>query len=185
MLFAIQLAKMVTSDITRTIVVVGATGNQGGGVVRALLASNAVEGGLWNVRGITRNPNSEKAKKFLDSHQTIDQRLSLVAGHVYDEASLQAAFAGAHGVFAITSESYPGKVLEKEEQMKHEIEAGRNMIQAAAECHVKHFVFSSLPDMVTATEGRYPNIYHMNNKHEIEKIARERLNTLTCLIPGL
>lgn len=175
---------MAASDISRTIVVVGATGNQGGGVIRALLGSKATDGGLWNVRGITRDPNSMKAKEFLAGHQTIDQRLSLVAGHVYDKASLQDAFAGAHGVFAITSETYPGKVLEKEEEMKHEIEAGRNMILAAEECRVKHFVFSSLPDMVSATGGRYPNIHHMNNKHEVEKIAKKRLSALTCLIPG-
>lgn len=175
----------MASETLRTIVVVGATGNQGGGVVRALLASDASEGRLWKVRGISRDPNSEKAKRFLECHQTHDQRLSLVAGHVYDKASLQDAFAGAHGVFAITSESYPGKVLKKEEEMKHEIEAGRNMILAAEECRVKHFVFSSLPDMVDATGGRYPNIHHMNNKHEVEKIVRERLSTFTCVIPGL
>ena len=173
------------SDPSRLIVVVGATGNQGGGVIRALLDSKTPDGGLWHVRGLTRDPNSTKAQKFLADHQTIDNRLSLVAADVYDRSSLQDAFAGAHGVFAVTSETQTGRILENEEEMKHEIDAGRNMVLAAEACRVRHFIFSSLPDMVEATGGRYPNIYHMNNKHEVEKIARERLNGVTCLIPGL
>ncbi|KAK9323868.1 NmrA-like family domain-containing protein 1 [Lipomyces orientalis] len=175
---------MSASAAPRTVVVVGATGNQGGGVVRALLGSKTTYESPWLVRGITRDPNSAKAKSFLADHQTIDNRLTLVAGHVYDAASLRDAFAGAYGVFAITSESYPGRVLEKEEEMQHEIEAGRNMILAAEECGVKHFVFSSLPDMVKTTGGRFLNIHHMNNKHAIEQMAREKLSGLTCLIPG-
>ncbi|KAL2851267.1 hypothetical protein BJX68DRAFT_236060 [Aspergillus pseudodeflectus] len=175
---------MAASDISRTIVVVGATGNQGGGVIRALLDSKTPEGGLWHIRGLTRDPSSAKAQKFLADQQTSDNRLSLVTGHVYDRASLKDAFAGAYGVFAVTSETHTGRVLEKEEEMKHEIDAGRNMVLAAEECQVSHFVFSSLPDMIKATGGRYPNIHHMNNKHEVEKIARERLSGVTCLIPG-
>ncbi|KAJ0414380.1 hypothetical protein BJY00DRAFT_318865 [Aspergillus carlsbadensis] len=170
--------------MSRTIVVVGATGNQGGGIVRALLDSSTPDGGRWHIRGLTRDPNSSKAQKFLAEHQTSDNRLSLVAGHVYDLPSVREAFAGAHGVFAMTSESYPGKLLQKDEDMKHEIEAGQNMILAAEECGVKHFVFSSLPDMIEVTGGRYPNIHHMNNKYEIEQLARERLSGVTCLIPG-
>lgn len=137
----------------RTIVVVGATGNQGIGVVRALLGSETAGGNPWLVRAITRDPNSVKAKRFLADNQTSDGRLALVAGHVYDKSSLQDAFTGAYGVFGLTSEYYPGRVLEKEEEMQHEIEAGRNIILAARACGIKHFVFSSLPDMVKTTKG--------------------------------
>jgi uncharacterized protein YbjT (DUF2867 family) len=177
------ITKMAAS--LRTVVVIGATGNQGGGVVRALLDSKTGQESPWLVRAVTRDPNSTKAKSFLANNQTADNRLTLVAGHVYDKRSLQGAFAGAYGVFGITSESYPGRVLEKEEEMQHEIEAGRNMILAAKECGIKHFVFSSLPDMVKTTGGQFPDIHHMNNKHAIEQIAREKLEGCTFLIPGL
>lgn len=175
---------MSTSAAPRTIVVVGASGNQGSGVVRALLNSKATRDMIWLVRGTTRDPNSAKAKKFLADHQTTDNRLTLVAGNVYDQASLQDAFADAYGVFAITSEYYPGRLLMNREDMQHEVEAGYNIVLAAEKCGIEHFVFSSLPDMVKTTGGRFPNIHHMNNKHTIEKFARERLNMLTCLIPG-
>ncbi|KAM6486492.1 hypothetical protein HDV62DRAFT_401851 [Trichoderma sp. SZMC 28011] len=168
----------------RIVVVVGATGNQGVGVVRALLASETADGNPWFVRAMTRDPNSEKAKRFLADNQTAENRLALVAGHVYDKSSLQDAFAGAYGVFGLTSEAYPGRVLEKEEEMQHEIEAGRNMILAAKACGIKHLVFSSLPDMVKTTRGQFPRIHHMNNKHVIEQIAREELGGVTFIIPG-
>jgi nucleoside-diphosphate-sugar epimerase len=175
---------MTSSAAPRTIVVVGTSGNQGSGVVRALLSFKATGDKLWLVRGITRDPNSEKARKFLADHQTTGNRLTLVAGNVYDQASLQDAFADAYGVFAIMSEYYPGRLLMNREDMQHEVEAGYNIVLAAEKCGIEHFVFSSLPDMVKTTGGRFPNIHHMNNKHAIEKFARERLNTLTFLIPG-
>ncbi|KAI7976733.1 hypothetical protein EIK77_009964 [Talaromyces pinophilus] len=138
---------MSTSAAPRTIVVVGASGNQGSGVVRALLNSKATRDLLWLVRGTTRGPNSAKAKKFLADHQTTDNRLTLVAGNVYDQASLQDTFADAYGVFAITSEYYPGRLLKNREDMQHEVEAGYNIVLAAEKCGIEHFVFSSLPDM--------------------------------------
>ncbi|GKZ27857.1 hypothetical protein AbraIFM66951_007793 [Aspergillus brasiliensis] len=176
---------MSTPTPSHVIVVVGATGNQGAGVIQALLGSRTPDGGLWHVRGVTRDPNSPKAKKFLSDHQTSDNRLSLVSGDAYDKDSFQVAFAGAYGVFSMTSETHMGRILEKDEEMKHEIEAGQNMALAAEECGVKHFVFSSLPDMVSATGGRFVNIHHMNNKYEVERFARERLSGgVTCLIPA-
>ncbi|KAM7197263.1 NAD(P)-binding protein [Rhypophila sp. PSN 637] len=164
----------------RVIVVLGATGHQGGGVVRALLKSKS-----WTVRAGTRNPGSSKAQKLLDEVESDDGRLELVVAHVYDIETLRKAFAGAYGVFAITSESHPDKKIVDEEEMQHEIEAGRNIVLAAKECNVQHFVFSSLPDMMHTTSGQFPKLYHMNNKHAVEKIAREELpGRVTCLIPG-
>ncbi|KKP04761.1 hypothetical protein THAR02_03098 [Trichoderma harzianum] len=172
------------SEPLRIVVVVGATGNQGVGVVRALLNSETAGGSPWFVRAMTRDPNSAKAKRLLADNQTADSRLALVAGHVYDKSSLQDAFAGAYGVFGLTSEAYPSRVLEREEEMQHEIEAGRNIILAAKACGIKHFVFSSLPDMVKTTKGQFPKIHHMNNKHVMEQIAREELGGVTFIIPA-
>lgn len=173
---------MPTATTPRTIVVTGATGNQGGGVVRALLASDKD----WHIRALTRDVNSSRAKALLDdcSRDVAAGRLSLVAGHVYEPISLQSAFSGAYGIFAITSETYPGRVLVEEVEMAHEVEAGRNMVLAAKEAGVEHFVFSSLPDMAKTTGGQFTKIYHMNNKHAVEEIAKEHLSGVTCLIPG-
>ncbi|KAF4416418.1 cinnamoyl- reductase [Fusarium acutatum] len=166
----------------RTIVVVGATGIQGSGVVRALLSDEY--GGPWFVRALTQDPRSGKAQKLLSDYQTTDNRLSLVNGYVYDELSLRSAFTGVYGVFAMTSESYPGKLITEEWELKHEINAGRNIISAAKECYIKHLVFSSLPDTVKASDGHFKRIHHMNNKHTIEQLARKELDGFTSLIPA-
>ncbi|KAH7173107.1 hypothetical protein DER46DRAFT_679297 [Fusarium sp. MPI-SDFR-AT-0072] len=172
---------MSSNQSQKTIVVVGATGIQGSGVVRALLSDEY--GGPWFVRALTQDPSSGKAQKLLSEYQTTDNRLSLASGHVYDEPSLRSAFTGAYGVFAMTSERYPGKLITEEGELKHEINAGRNIISAAKECCIKHLVFSSLPDTVKASDGQFKRIHHMNNKRTIEQLARKELNGFTSLIP--
>lgn len=171
---------MSSSSEPRVIVVLGATGHQGGGVIRALLKSKS-----WIVRAGTRDPGSPKAQKLLAEERSDDGRLELVAAHVYDIETLRKALAGAHGVFAITSESHPDKEIVDEDEMQHEIEAGRIIVRAAKECNVQHFVFSSLPDMMQTTSGQFPKLYHMNNKHAVEEISKKELpGRVTCLIPG-
>ncbi|KAL4875162.1 hypothetical protein BJY04DRAFT_202662 [Aspergillus karnatakaensis] len=164
------------------IVVLGATGNQGRGVVQALLREPSPM--TWQVRAITRNPDSDAAQDLLNAFQTPDNRLSLHTGDLYDKTSLEDAFTGAYGVFGVTSE-YAGKTIPDEEGMKHELQAGRNIIDAAKKANVKHFVFSSLPNMNEVTGGRLTRIYHMTHKSVIAQWAKEELPAVTCLIPGL
>ncbi|KAM0351700.1 hypothetical protein ACHAPU_002710 [Fusarium lateritium] len=163
---------------TRVIAVTGATGNQGGGVVRALLASDQ----KWHVRAVTREVTSSRAQSLLNEFPQEVQagRLELSQGDLSDLDSLLAAFNGAHGVFAVTNDMTTENAVVNEQ-----VEAGRNMVLAAKKTGVKHFVFSSLPDMDKATGGKFPGIHHMNNKHEIEMIAKEHLDGVTCLIPGV
>ena len=170
---------MTSSQSKQTIVVIGATGIQGSGIVQALLNE-----GRWSVRGLTQDPNSPKAQNLQSKYQTTDNRLSFIVGNVYDEKSLRNAFKDAYGVFALTSERYPGKTLTKESELKHEIEAGCNIIFAAKECGIKHLVFSSLPDTVEASGRKFKRIHHMNNKHAIEKMAREQVEGFTAVMPG-
>jgi uncharacterized protein YbjT (DUF2867 family) len=76
------------------IAVVGATGAQGGGLARAILEDT---GGPFTVRAITRNPESEKARALAE------WGAELVQADLDDRASLQKAFAGAHGAYCVTN----------------------------------------------------------------------------------
>jgi uncharacterized protein YbjT (DUF2867 family) len=165
----------------RTIVVLGSTGSQGRGVVDSLLHETNL--GSCLIRAVTRNVNSAAARQLLHDFQTPDNRLSLVTGDVYNSQSLHDAFRGAYGVFAVTSER-TSKRIEKEEDMKHELQAGWNIISAAKSCHIQHFVLSSLPNMKEVTAGRFKKIFHMDNKFIIEQWAKRDLPAVTCLIPG-
>ncbi|MEO7454713.1 MAG: NmrA family NAD(P)-binding protein, partial [Gemmatimonadaceae bacterium] len=77
----------------KIIAVVGATGAQGGGLVRAILADPS---GGFSVRAITRDVNSDKAKALAAAGAEV------VAADVDDEASMTKAFAGAYGAYCVT-----------------------------------------------------------------------------------
>jgi len=78
---------------SKTVVVIGATGNQGGGVMRKLASTSG-----FKVRALTRNPEGRKAK-LLEKMRNV----TVVKGDLDDESSLVAAFEGAYGVFLVTS----------------------------------------------------------------------------------
>ena len=78
----------------KLIAVVGATGAQGGGLVRAILAD---KDSRFAARAITRNVNSDKAKALAAAGAEV------VAADLDDEASLERAFAGAYGAFCVTN----------------------------------------------------------------------------------
>src|SRR5512135_1694805 len=77
----------------KVIAVLGATGAQGGGLVRAIL--NDPNGG-FTARVLTRNVNSDKAKEFAQ------RGAEVVATDVDNADSLKHAFAGAYGAFCVT-----------------------------------------------------------------------------------
>lgn len=77
----------------RILAVTGATGAQGGGLVRAILADPA---GGFAVRAITRDPGSEKARALAKLGAEV------VAADIDDAASLERVFAGAYGAFCVT-----------------------------------------------------------------------------------
>jgi len=165
----------------KTIVVFGAGGGQGRGVVSALLKDSSTR---WSVRAVVRDIDSDRSQQFLADYQTADNRLSIAAGTPYDPDFVREVLAGAYGVFGVTFEVLPGKVLVHEEETAHELEAGRNIVDALKPCGVKHFIWSSLPDMVHATSGRYPRIHHMNTKYITEIYARKHFENSTFLVPG-
>ena len=77
----------------KLIAVVGATGAQGGGLVRSILAD---PDGEFTVRALTRNPSSEGARALADLGAEV------VQADISDAASMERAFEGAHGAFCVT-----------------------------------------------------------------------------------
>ena len=129
----------------RVIAVVGATGAQGGGLVRAIL--NDPDGG-FAVRAITRDVNSDKAKELARLGAEV------VAGDVDDEASLRKAFSGAYGAYCVTfywAHFSPEK----------EIAQATNMAKAARAADVAHVIWSTLEDTrkwVPLSDNRMPTL---------------------------
>jgi uncharacterized protein YbjT (DUF2867 family) len=114
----------------KIIVVAGATGAQGGGLVRAIQADTA---GPFRARAITRDPNSEAAQKL----SVIGAEV--VRGDLTDPASIDNAFQGAHGAYCVT-------FFWAHMSPERELEEARTLANAAQRANVKHVVWSTLED---------------------------------------
>jgi uncharacterized protein YbjT (DUF2867 family) len=150
----------------KVIAVVGATGAQGGGLVRAILADKK---GEFAARAITRDPSSDKAKELADAGAEV------VAGDSDDVKSLKKAFKGAHGAFCVTffwAHMKPEK----------ELAQARNMAEAAKDAGVRHVIWSTLEDtraFVPLSDDRMPTLMgkykvpHFDAKGEANRIFTE------------
>jgi len=129
----------------KIIAVVGATGQQGSGLVKAILADPS---GGFAARAITRNPNSDKAKELARLGAEV------VAGDVDDEASLTRAFTGAHGAFCVTF--FWDHFSPEKEQAQ-----ASAMARAAKAAGVKHVIWSTLEDSrkyIPLDDSRMPTL---------------------------
>lgn len=150
----------------QVIAVVGATGMQGGGLVRAILADPA--SGL-TVRALTRDVHSDKAKELARLGAEV------VAADVHDVESLKRAFAGAAGAFCVT---FFWAHLSPEKEYA-EAEA---MAQAAKAAGVRHVIWSTLEDTrrwVPVSDNRMPTLMgkykvpHFDAKGEADQLFKQ------------
>jgi uncharacterized protein YbjT (DUF2867 family) len=137
----------MSSKNAKLIAVVGATGRQGGAVVRALQA-----GGQFKVRALTRNP--EKHRGLADE---------VVKADLNRPETLKAAFEGAHGVFLVTNFWEEGT---------DEVKQATAAVRAAKDAGVKHFVWSTLPDVEAISGGKF-HVPHFTGKARIDRIVKE------------
>src|SRR5467141_4246817 len=135
------------SNNTKLIAVIGATGHQGGGVVRALQAH-----GQFKVRALTRNP---------DKHRELAEEV--VEADLGKPETLKAAFAGAHGVFLVTNFQEAGT---------DELKQATAAISAAKDAGVKHVIWSTLPNVEAISGGKF-DVPHFTGKARIDRIVKE------------
>jgi uncharacterized protein YbjT (DUF2867 family) len=114
----------------KIIAVVGATGAQGGGLMRAILADKS---GEFTARAITRKPDSEKARALAA------QGAEVVTGDADDPSSLEKAFAGAYGAFCVTNFWEHG-------EPERELAQASALARATKKAGLKHVVWSTLED---------------------------------------
>lgn len=135
----------------KIIAVVGATGAQGGGLVRAILAD---AGGGFSVRALTRNVDSDKAKELSA------RGAEVVAADVDDQESLKEAFDGAYGAYCVT-------FFWEHFSPEKEITQARAMANAAKHAGLKHVIWSTLEDTrnwVPLSDDRMPTL---NEKYKV------------------
>src|SRR3989442_10043039 len=121
--------KTMLSNNKKLIAVIGATGQQGGGVVRALQAS----GGQFKVCALSRNPGKHR-----------ELAVEVVEGDLDRTETLTAAFEGAHGVFLVTNSW---------EQGADERKQATAAVRAAKDVGVEHLIWSTLPDQTSSEDS--------------------------------
>ncbi|RDW73224.1 hypothetical protein BP6252_07131 [Coleophoma cylindrospora] len=154
----------------KILVVFGATGGQGGSVVKSMLSDPKMTSS-WKIRGITRDPSKPSAKA-LEA-----QGVETVAADLNDKASLKKALHGAYAVFAVTNYW---------EKMSVEIEVGQGkaIADAAKEEGIQHLVWSSLMNVTKLSKGVLPNVYHFDSKAQVEEYIRSIGIPATFFMPG-
>lgn len=121
---------------SRIIAVLGATGMQGGGLVRAILADPASG---FRARAVTRDPGGDRARELASKGADV------VQADLDDVASLERAFAGAHGVYAVTN-FWEHFFKDPEHSAAREKAQAKNIADAARKAGVQHVIWSTLED---------------------------------------
>lgn len=143
----------------QTILVVGATGTQGGAVARALMEQTDA-----NIQGLTRDASNPRA---LDLEE---RGISVVEGDLSDPERLTELFEDVDAVFGVTDFWEHG--------YDREIKHGRNLARAVEEAGIEHFVFSSV-----GGADRDSGISHFESKRRVEERIEELDLPVTILRP--
>jgi len=140
------------------VLVLGATGGQGGAVVTALLACGTP------VRAFVRNPRSRAGVALAE------RGVDFAAGDLADEASLTAAMSGAAAVFGVTTPWEDGPDVETQQ--------GLTLVRAAQRARVPHLVYSSV-----AGSDRHSGVPHFESKAVVERALAQTDVPWTVLGP--
>jgi uncharacterized protein YbjT (DUF2867 family) len=141
------------------VLVAGATGRQGGAVVRHMLPRG------WKLRALTRNPKSYAAQ------QLAEKGVELAQGDLDDPPSLERAARGVYGIYSVQDFWTVGA--------KREVQQGKNLADAAKKAGVEHFVYSSV-----GGAERNTGITHWETKWEVEKLIRGLKLPVTIFRPA-
>ena len=150
----------------KIIAVIGATGNQGGGLIRAILNDASEE---FVPRALTRTPDSDKAKSLAELGAEV------VAADLNDPKSIIEAYQGADAAYCVT---FFWQHLSPEKELAH----ARTMAEAANEAGVQHVIWSTLEDTrkwVPLDDDRMPTLAgeykvpHFDAKGEADDIFRQ------------
>jgi len=147
---------MANSD--KTVLVTGATGRQGGAVIRHMLPN------AWKLRALTRDPGSHAARSLTQ------KGVEVVQGDLEDPASVVRAAAGVYGIYSVQDFWAVGA--------RREVQQGKNVADAAKKVGVKHFVYGSV-----GGAERNTGIPHWESKWEVEKYIRSLGLPVTVIRP--
>ncbi len=143
----------------KLILVTGATGHQGGAVLKQLQKKG------FPVRILTRDPTKPEARKLVGSGTEISK------GDLNDQATLTRALDGVHGVFSVQAADFA--------DVENEVRQGINLAAAASRSRISHLVYSS-----AAGADKKTGVPHFDSKFRVEEHIRGTGMPYTILRPA-
>lgn len=175
--------------MSKVLTVFGATGNQGGSVIKSILADPALSK-EWKIRGVTRDTSKPAAQKLaqqgvelvsvglpIPSCTQLRSTNTTLQADMSSAEAARPAVTGAHTVFLVTN-------FWESMSRETEVAQGKAVTDACKEAGVKHIVFSSLRNVTEITNGRLPNVSHFDGKAEIEEYIRASGVPASFVLPG-
>jgi uncharacterized protein YbjT (DUF2867 family) len=147
------------TNAEKLVLVTGATGRQGGAVIRHMVPKG------WRLRALTFRAEGAAVQKLAQ------QGVKVVKGNMEDPASLEPAMRGAYGVYSVQDFWSVG--------VKREVQQGKNLADAAKKAGVQHFVYSS-----AGGAERNTGIDHFESKWEVENYIRKLGLPATMIRPA-
>ncbi|KAJ2514649.1 hypothetical protein H4217_005640 [Coemansia sp. RSA 1939] len=156
--------------MSQTVAIVGATGYQGGSVLRALHAT-----GKYKLVAVTRDATGTSVDRIKADYPDV----KLAEANANSLESLINAFKGADTVFSVTQFFQPGiREMINSGNIDVEYNQGKNIIDAAIAAGVKDIVFSSLPSMNEISGGKYPIVYQFEGKYRAEQYLMSKADKI-------
>ncbi|KAJ2717099.1 hypothetical protein H4R19_000184 [Coemansia spiralis] len=160
--------------MTKLVAIVGATGTQGGSVLKSLHAD-----GGYKLRALTRDPSSDAARSLAVKYPGVEW----VAADLNDLESLVSAFSGADVVFGVTNFLQPD-ILTKVAagDFDAEFNQGKAIVDAAIEAGVGAVVWSSLDSASKLSGGKLTRVLHFDGKHRVEEYLLSKEDQISGFI---
>ncbi|CRG83341.1 NmrA-like family domain-containing protein 1 [Talaromyces islandicus] len=156
--------------MSQIITVFGATGNQGGSVIRAI-QNDAELSSRFKIRAVTRNASSTAAQELAT------KGVEVVQGDLSSHESVKAVVTGAHTVFLVTN-------FWEDALRETEVSQGKTVADACKAAGIQHLIYSSMIDASEASNGAWVNIPHFDAKAEVERYIRESAIPATFVLAG-
>jgi uncharacterized protein YbjT (DUF2867 family) len=143
----------------KLLTIFGATGNQGGSVINAILSSTQLST-KYSLRAITRDTTKPNAQALAS------KGVDLAQADLNNADSIASAIQGSYGVFAVTD--YWATTSKDIEYAQ-----GKNIVDACVAQGVKHLVWSSLPNVTRMTDGVLSGVEHFDSKAAVAEYAEK------------
>ncbi|PWY67124.1 NmrA family transcriptional regulator [Aspergillus sclerotioniger CBS 115572] len=145
--------------MSKIVTVFGATGHQGGCVIRTILNDLDLSK-EFKIRGVTRDASKPEAQALAK------QGIGITTADMNSKDSLRQALQNSHSVFLVTTPAWG--TAGSDAELVH----GKNVVDVAKEAGVEHLIFSSLLHVTGTTAGRLKHVPHFDQKAEVERYIR-------------